>query len=130
MCAARPSFYRRVFEAGKRFASKHPVITNGVTYGTIYTAAELTQQTIIGVEKYDLVRASRFTIVGTGFFGPIGYYWYKWLDGFLPGVSKGIIVKKIFLDQFICSSGFIAIFYVGKLIYIRSYIKFYTLNWL
>lgn len=110
--AARPSFIKRVLETGKRFATKHPVITNAITYGTIYTCAELTQQTIIGLEKYDWVRASRFTIIGTAFFGPCGYYWYKWLDGFLPGISKGVLVKKIFIDQMICSAGFLVIFFV------------------
>ncbi len=115
MSAPKPSMLRQIWNAGKRFATKHPVITNGITYGTIYTAAELTQQTIIGVDKYDWARASRFTVVGTGFFGPIGYYWYKWLDGVLPGVAKGVLVRKVIIDQFVCSAGFIVIFFVGKL---------------
>lgn len=45
--------------------------------------------------------------------GPFCHYWYLYLDKWLPGRSFGIVMKKLIVDQFVCSpiviSGFLVV---------------------
>lgn len=51
--------------------------------------------------------------MGTGLFGPINVAWYKWLDVFLSGQTRSIVLKKTILDQFVLGPPALALFFVS-----------------
>jgi len=63
--------------------------------------------------SYDVNSIKRYAIMGTAVFGPILTKWYFWLDNKFPCTSKGVVLKKLFLDQFILTPWLIAVFYIG-----------------
>ncbi|XP_033629919.1 mpv17-like protein [Asterias rubens] len=120
MAAASGRLGSRLYLSAKGFASRHPAIANSITYGTILGVAETMQQTIAGCEKYDWPRVGRMMVIGGCAYGPIGFYWYRWLDRALPGAAKLAVAKKVILDQLVSAPLFISIFYVGSSIMERT----------
>lgn len=121
------------------FLKRRPLLANCLTYGTLYVGAEFSQQfftykVIVSslLRSCDLARwlngaclqpkppedldkptLLRYAIMGTCFYSPILYNWYKWLDGRYIGIAPKIIMKKLLLDQFLLTPPLIVIFYIG-----------------
>ncbi|XP_041474601.1 mpv17-like protein [Lytechinus pictus] len=97
------------------FARKNPLLANTITYAGLGGAAEFTQQAINrkSGERFEVRRIFNFVVVGVCFNGPVGHFWYRWLDRFILPTAKMALVKKMCLDQFICGSAFVAAFYTG-----------------
>ena len=106
--------------AVRRLYRRYPVLGNVLVYGTLYTAGDISQQTIAGRTQYDLDSAKRMGTVGATIFGPLGTFWYPFLEKFLPGTSKKVIVKKILADQGIMTPLCVTIFYVGEFQFQKS----------
>ena len=104
----------RLYLVAKGFATRHPVFTNSVMYGSILSTAEVMQQTIAGYERYDWARVGNMMVLGCCALGPRGYYWYRWLDRTLPGMAKLTVLMKVFVDQLVSAPVFILIFYAGQ----------------
>lgn len=64
-------------------------------------------------EELDKPTIGRYAVMGTLIYSPILYNWYKWLDRSFPGTTKRIIVRKLFLDQFILTPPLLVIFFTG-----------------
>ncbi len=47
-------------------------------------------------------------------FGPVEHYWYRYLDRKLPGVSRIIVCKKVFIDEAVFGVSSVAVFFYGK----------------
>ncbi|XP_018788792.1 PREDICTED: mpv17-like protein [Bactrocera latifrons] len=101
---------------------RHPFLANSAIYGSLYVAAEYSQQYLVKrvlpeteAEKEDIDYATigRYAVMGTTVFAPTLYTWYKWLDGTFPGTTKQIIVKKLVLDQFLLTPYLLTAFYTG-----------------
>uniref|UniRef100_A0A034WKG4 Mpv17-like protein n=1 Tax=Bactrocera dorsalis TaxID=27457 RepID=A0A034WKG4_BACDO len=101
---------------------RHPFLANSAIYGSLYVAAEYSQQYLVKrvlpeteAEKEDIDYATigRYAVMGTTVFAPTLYTWYKWLDGTFPGTTKQIIVKKLVLDQFVLTPYLLTAFYTG-----------------
>lgn len=45
--------------------------------------------------------------------GIVCHYWYKYLDARLPGRTVNIVLKKVFIDQLICSPLCITMFFLS-----------------
>ncbi|XP_038067899.1 mpv17-like protein [Patiria miniata] len=114
MAATSGRLGARLFLSVKAFAQRRPALANSITYGSILSVAEVMQQTIAGEERYDWAKVGRMAVIGGCAFGPIGYYWYRWLDKVLPGTAKLTVVKKVISDQLVSAPLFIAIFYAGS----------------
>jgi len=115
----------------KTFADTHPVVTNALVYGGLYTLAEVSQQNIRnrtnfgamerrdlsaskgGGAHLDMSSVKRYAIMGTVVFPPILTKWYHWLDSRFPCTSKPVVMKKLFLDQFLLTPWLVAIFFIG-----------------
>ncbi|XP_060606852.1 mpv17-like protein 2 [Ruditapes philippinarum] len=90
----------------KLFSQKYLLYTNTAISVFMSCAGDGLQQNYQIAQKeiacWDK-RRSRDVAV-TGFLiGPFCHYWYILLDWWLPGRSVGIIMKKLLVDQFICS---------------------------
>ena len=124
----------KYFEPIIIFARRNPLLTNTVAYAGIGGLAEFTQQAISRSpgEKFQWTRVFHFTVIGVCFNGPVGHYWYRWLDKAIPIGSKMAVAKKIFLDMSICLPVYIVAFYAGtlwdrfKLTYIN--VKIFSIN--
>lgn len=52
--------------------------------------------------------------------GIICHHWYRFLDGRLPGKTIGLVLKKVLIDQIICSPLCIGIFFLTLAILEKS----------
>ncbi|KAK4872676.1 hypothetical protein RN001_014705 [Aquatica leii] len=101
--------------SGKVFERKYLLYTNVTLSFTISAVGdileqqyEISQQTI---EKWDKTRTNKMAISGI----PIGivcHLYYSFLDKRLPGRTLKVLIKKLFIDQFICSPICISTFLV------------------
>ncbi|XP_077980222.1 mpv17-like protein [Glandiceps talaboti] len=88
-------------------------IRNSFFVGGIFAASEFTQETIIGVEKYDVGKICRFGVFGLCFNGPFNFTWFRLLDAAMPGKTMKIALRKLALDQFVAAPVAVAGFFVG-----------------
>lgn len=100
----------------RRSLQKRPVMTNTLVYATLYTAAELSQQTfnkMYSPEKPDLdyASAARIVSVGSTVYAPTLYFWYKLLDKKFVGTATKTVMTKVAADQFIMTPILLATFY-------------------
>ncbi|TMW43094.1 hypothetical protein DOY81_011823 [Sarcophaga bullata] len=92
----------------KAFSDKYLLLTNV----TISLGLSSAGDKYCGeIEKWDPKRTSHMAVSGMTV-GVICHYWYQFLDARLPGRSIQMVVKKILLDQFICSPVYISAFFV------------------
>lgn len=63
------------------------------------------------IEKYSAKRTYHMALSGLTV-GIVCHYWYKFIDGRLPGRSLSIVLKKVFWDQIICSPIVISTFFL------------------
>lgn len=52
--------------------------------------------------------------------GVICHYWYRFLDSRLPGKTIGTVIRKVVIDQFICSPLCIGMFFLTLAILERN----------
>ncbi len=103
-----------VFSHFRRLYVRHPVVANALLYTGLYSAGDVSQQTILRRPRYDWANVSRIGLVGGCFFGPSYHYWYRYLDKMLPGTARRTIVRKLLADQGIAGIIGIAVFYIGE----------------
>ncbi|XP_015585034.1 PXMP2/4 family protein 4 [Cephus cinctus] len=63
------------------------------------------------IGEFDWIQLQRYGIYGCLLAGPILHGWYKWLDSYYIGITKTIILKKLFADQFILTPLLIILFF-------------------
>ena len=100
----------------RKFYNNYPVFGNVLVYGSLYSAGDITQQIILNKPR-DLSNTKRIGAVGGGLFGPINTYWYRFLEGRLPGTATKTVAKKILADQGVYGPIGIGLFYTGKMLF-------------
>ncbi|KAJ6692417.1 hypothetical protein OIU79_014210 [Salix purpurea] len=78
-----------------------PVLTKSATSSLIYTAADLSSQTmsLSSSEPYDLVRTSRMAGYGLLIVGPSLHFWFNFMSKLLPKRDLITTFKKIIMGQ-------------------------------
>lgn len=78
-----------------------PVLTKSITSAIIYTAADLSSQTIAlpSSEPYDLVRTARMAGYGMIILGPSMHFWFNFMSNVFPKRDLPSTFKKIFMGQ-------------------------------
>ncbi|KAK3013910.1 hypothetical protein RJ639_009438 [Escallonia herrerae] len=76
-----------------------PILTKSITSALIYTAADLSSQTIASSEPYDLVRTLRMAGYGMMVVGPSLHLWFNFMAKVLPKRDLITTTKKIALGQ-------------------------------
>lgn len=87
------------------YTGKYAVVTNTVTAGAMGCFADAVAQTVemktLKTDRsWDFDRTRNMTVVSTAF-GPLVYYWYRYLDNKFPGKSRKAVTRKVGLDLFI-----------------------------
>ncbi|GAB4838338.1 hypothetical protein Ancab_027868 [Ancistrocladus abbreviatus] len=78
-----------------------PILTKSITSSLIYTAADLSSQTLLlpSSEPYDFLRTMRMAGYGLFILGPSLHHWYTFVSKVLPGRDVLTTAKKIVLVQ-------------------------------
>lgn len=124
-------FRQVAWPKAKAIVDRNPLVANAVIYGGLYTLAEVSQQTIQQnvvrdttscalardsssmASRLDMSSVKRYAIMGTVCISPLLTKWYGWLDGKFPCTTTPVVVKKLFLDQFVFTPFVVVVFYVG-----------------
>lgn len=97
------------------FSPKYLIYTNvtlSVTLSSLGDTIEQQYEMYTGqLAARDPKRTVHMALSGASI-GVMCHYWYRILDHRLPGRSFGIVVKKLLLDQFICSPVVLATFFI------------------
>jgi len=110
----------------KAIVDGNPLVANALIYGGLYTLAEMSQQTLRNTttkdpsslardthSKLDMSSVKRYAIMGTVCISPLFTRWYGWLDTKYPCTTTRVVLKKLFLDQFVFTPVVVVVFYVG-----------------
>ncbi|KAI3509480.1 hypothetical protein L1887_24782 [Cichorium endivia] len=77
-----------------------PILTKSITSALIYTAADLSSQTIASSsEAYDSVRTIRMAGYGMIVLGPALHYWFNFVSRIFPNRDLISTFKKMFMGQ-------------------------------
>jgi protein Mpv17 len=78
-----------------------PIFTKSITSALIYTAADLTSQTLSlqTLDSYDLVRTLRMAGYGMIVLGPTLHFWFNFVSKVLPKTDLVATLKKIIMGQ-------------------------------
>ncbi|XP_057331093.1 mpv17-like protein 2 isoform X2 [Microplitis mediator] len=99
----------------KLFSQKNLVYTNvGISMSLSAVGDVLEQHYEILKDEWSgwcPKRTAHMTISGMSV-GLFCHYWYKFLDAKLPGKTVKIVLKKVAVDQLICSPIYIGIFFI------------------
>ncbi|KAJ4962941.1 hypothetical protein NE237_022880 [Protea cynaroides] len=78
-----------------------PVITKSITAAVIYTAADVTSQTITmtASESFDPIRTLRMAAYGMVIVGPSLHYWFNFVSKVLPMRDVVTTLKKMLMGQ-------------------------------
>ena len=63
-------------------------------------------------QTYETTNSARMAVFGGCAAAPFMYYWYKFLDAKIPGVSSKVIIAKVIVDQAVAGFALLNIFYV------------------
>ncbi|KAI3805019.1 hypothetical protein L1987_27005 [Smallanthus sonchifolius] len=90
-----------------------PILTKSVTSALIYTAADLTSQTITrsSSEPYDLIRTCRMAGFGMVILGPSLHFWFNFVSRVLPKQDLATTFKKMLMGQTILGPIMNALFF-------------------
>lgn len=121
--------FRRVFsqayksykqKANVAFSKKYLFYTNVTLSTGISLCGDILEQSYEyhtqEIEKYDFSRTAHMGFSGS-VAGVICHYWYIFLDKIIVGRSLDMVVKKVMLDQFICSPIIIMSFFATVAIF-------------
>eukprot|EP00096_Caligus_rogercresseyi_P013375 TRINITY_DN6033_c0_g1_i1.p1 TRINITY_DN6033_c0_g1~~TRINITY_DN6033_c0_g1_i1.p1 ORF type:complete len:192 (-),score=22.99 TRINITY_DN6033_c0_g1_i1:311-835(-) len=103
----------------KGLMATRPILTNCFIYGTFYSGAEFSQQTLLrkvmAKEKssYDFPLIARYAVLGSTVFPVSLYYWFRFLDKKLVGTAMKIVIPKVIIDQLVSSPYMLITFFVG-----------------
>jgi len=131
---------KKSMDFAKMAMEKYPTMSNALIYGGLYTAAEVSQQSIKHyrscqqnksnttnaackasalslssqqVHSIDKASVGRFAVIGMGVMGPMFAKWYSWIDKVFPSKAKKVVLKKTLIDQFAFTPVCVALFYIG-----------------
>ncbi|KAH6773102.1 Peroxisomal membrane 22 kDa family protein [Perilla frutescens var. hirtella] len=95
-----------------RTIKTHPIATKSATTALIYTAADITSQTMVGeTQQYELVRTLRMAGYGMVILGPSLHYWYNFMSRVLPNRDLFSTLKKIGLGQTLYGPAMTVVFF-------------------
>ncbi|KAK6622276.1 hypothetical protein RUM43_012611 [Polyplax serrata] len=93
---------------------KYLLITNVGISASLSFTGDILQQHYEMIQNNDRIwdkgRTLRMTVAGISV-GTICHYWYKFLDRKLPERTLKIVLKKVALDQLVCSPLYITVFF-------------------
>ena len=98
--------------------TKRPLLKSIVTVTTLIGSADISCQLIeYKAQSFDWKRFRNMLTIGAGYYGPMYFYYYGFLDRKLPGKSPRTVFLKVVIDQFLYTIPSLFVFYciMGKL---------------
>jgi len=79
----------------------YPLLTKACTSGSIMLLSDILAQKLSesSSKSIDWIRASKLALLGLIFLGPVGHFWYNFLDYLSKSVTIPVLVMKISADQ-------------------------------
>ncbi|XP_051146634.1 uncharacterized protein LOC127262140 [Andrographis paniculata] len=87
-----------------------PIATKSFTSALIYTAADVSSQTIVG-ERYDYARTLRMAGYGMLILGPSLHYWYNFMSRVFPNRDLLSTLKKMASGQLLYGPAMTTVFF-------------------
>ncbi|CAJ0577635.1 unnamed protein product, partial [Mesorhabditis spiculigera] len=84
------------------FASRRPLIFQSIVSGCIAASGDAMSQLVIEgttLDRYDVVRTSRFAFLGTFLVAPVLFHWFRTLDRLRFGPPVLHPVQRVLVDQ-------------------------------
>ncbi|XP_050399443.1 mpv17-like protein 2 [Patella vulgata] len=107
---------KRIANCGRvLFSDKYLLLTNTTISVTLSVTGDIMQQ------KYQIMQNNMkswnkkrtFHMACTGLvIGAFCHYWYLYLDKFFPGTAFRTLIKKVLIDQIVCSPIYIGMYFV------------------
>lgn len=90
-----------------------PILTKSVTSALIYTAADLSSQTIVreSSEPFDFIRTSRMAGYGMVILGPSLHFWFNFVSKLFPKRDLFSTLKKMVMGQTLYGPAMTVIFF-------------------
>ncbi|KAI4298544.1 hypothetical protein L6164_032091 [Bauhinia variegata] len=90
-----------------------PILTKSVTSALIYTAADLSSQTIVrqSLEPFDFVRTLRMAGYGLIILGPSLHFWFNFVSKLFPKRDLLSTLKKMFMGQALYGPAMTVVFF-------------------
>lgn len=111
------------------FNRKNLIYTNILISMGISVTGDLSEQTYEyytdEIETYDLNRTGQMGISGITA-GILCHHWYNFLDRVIVGKTFGMVLKKLFLDQFVCSPVLLLSFFATVAVFEDNPIESFT----
>lgn len=102
-------------QIGRTMFGKYLLLTNVGISISLSATGDILQQNYEMVRKrrdsWDSIRTHHMAISGMTV-GIICHNWYKYLDRRLPGRTISVVIKKVIVDQIVCSPVCICVFFV------------------
>lgn len=106
---------------------RRPLLTKSITSGILSLGADVLCQisfpnpiSKVSSEndkpRFDILRAAKFTFLGTFFTAPALHYWYGFLMKRFPGMQLKEALKRLFLDQTFFAPSFLSSFFSAALL--------------
>lgn len=109
--------YRQLLQQATRvaFSPKYLLLTNvciSISLSSVGDTLEQQYEILTkDLDAYSAKRTGHMALSGATV-GVVCHYWYKWLDRRMPGRTLAIVMKKVLVDQLICSPIVISTFFV------------------
>ena len=99
----------------RRTFQKHPLAANVVTLTLLLGSADITCQVIEnkGFSNFSVNRLRNMATMGIVYYGPVYFYYYRFLDRKLPGKDRQTIFIKLAIDQILFTFPSLCMFYLG-----------------
>ncbi|XP_046680973.1 protein sym1-like [Homalodisca vitripennis] len=95
------------------FSLKHPLSRGMISYALIWPAGSLIQQTIAGEEKYDFIKAARYSLWGSCYVAPALHTWYTIANRIWPHINLKSVLAKVVAEQLTFSPFAMSCFLIG-----------------
>eukprot|EP01117_Protostelium_nocturnum_P002073 TRINITY_DN12713_c0_g1_i1.p1 TRINITY_DN12713_c0_g1~~TRINITY_DN12713_c0_g1_i1.p1 ORF type:complete len:201 (+),score=54.29 TRINITY_DN12713_c0_g1_i1:305-907(+) len=89
----------------------YPLLNKMTFAGTMYGLGDALYQKIEGNEKLDWKRILKMSAFGAAVFGPLGHYWYNFLDHRYPTTTTRHILTKVAFDQLVFAPPYYTLFF-------------------
>ena len=102
----------------RRILTKRPLLKSVVTVASLMGAADISCQLLEHKGEYfNWTRLRNMAIIGAGYYGPMYFYYYGFLDRKLPGKNPRTVFLKVAIDQVLYTIPSLFVFYciMGKI---------------
>lgn len=98
--------------------ARRPLLNSIVTVTSLIGGADISCQLIeYKAQEFDWKRLQNMITIGAGYYGPMYFYYYGYLDRKLPGKNPRTVFLKVLIDQVLYTVPSLFVFYciMGKL---------------